>query len=171
MGIANEEKGKAWALAVRNHTGNTVASNYMHLSFAHLRELTVRHGMFSRVDDEILERDNRTTGRIRQNMLFWGGSSDPAQKKQMKHVMRPVLDESGAETGEYREVAAERQRNIGQSEQFHRLMLGRKLLRMNRKQSLQSDATSALRSLEAQLRADARTLVKSDIDSKLAALA
>eukprot|EP00965_Chrysotila_dentata_P005205 170712-Pleurochrysis_carterae.AAC.1 len=83
--------------------GNTAASNYMHLSFAHLRELTIRHGMFSRVDDEILERDNRTTGRIRQNLLFWGGSSDPACAEQVRHVMRPVLDDDGQETGTYQE--------------------------------------------------------------------
>eukprot|EP00965_Chrysotila_dentata_P160307 5293340-Pleurochrysis_carterae.AAC.1 len=171
MGALNEEKGKAWALAVRNHTGvhtvalactyprragNTVASNYMHMSFAHLKELTLRHGMFSRVDDEILERDNRTTGRIRQNMLFWGGSSDPAQAAQTRHVMRPILDAEGQQTGEFSEVAVVRKRNPGQSEQFARLLLGRKLLRMARKQTQQSEATGALKALEAQVRAEAR---------------
>eukprot|EP00965_Chrysotila_dentata_P259309 6213516-Pleurochrysis_carterae.AAC.2 len=127
----------------------------MHLSFAHLRELTVRHGMSSRVDDEILKRDNRTTGRIRQNMIFWGGSSDPAEKDQSKHVMKPVLDADGAETGEYREVVVKRTRNPGLSEQFTRLLLGRKLLRMKCKQNEQSDflaPCALLRRRRAQMR-------------------
>eukprot|EP00965_Chrysotila_dentata_P258927 6213395-Pleurochrysis_carterae.AAC.2 len=171
IGSLNEKKGRAWALAVRNHTGNTVASNYMHMSFAHLKELTIRHGMFSRVDDEILERDNRTTGRICQNLLFWGGSSDPAGAAQTRHVMRPVLDAEGQETGEFREVAVVRKRNPGQSEQFARLLLGRMLLRSKRKLSSQSEATSALKALEAQVRAEARAAVKADIDDKLEASA
>eukprot|EP00965_Chrysotila_dentata_P126018 4164681-Pleurochrysis_carterae.AAC.5 len=104
-------------------------------------------------------------------MLFWGGSSDPSCAQVTKHVMRPVLDAHGDETGEYREVAVKAKRNPGQSEQFARLMLGRRLLRMKRKQSIQSEATSAHRSLEAQARADARALVKTDIDSKLAVFA
>eukprot|EP00965_Chrysotila_dentata_P253521 6211285-Pleurochrysis_carterae.AAC.2 len=151
--------------------GNTVVSNYMHLPFAHHRELTIRHDMFSRVDDEILERDNRTTGRIRQNMLFWGESSDPSCAQVTKHVMRPVVDAHGDETSEYREVAVKATRNPGQSEQFARLMLGQKLLRMKRKQSMQSEATSAHRSLKAQASADARAFVKTDIDSKFAVFA
>eukprot|EP00965_Chrysotila_dentata_P175228 5784288-Pleurochrysis_carterae.AAC.2 len=99
-------------------TGNTVASNYMHMSFAHLKELTIHHGLLSRVGDEILERDNRTTGRIRPNLLFLGGSSAPEHAHQMWHVMRPVLNADGQETGKFREVTVLRKRNPRQSEQF-----------------------------------------------------
>eukprot|EP00965_Chrysotila_dentata_P179517 5928174-Pleurochrysis_carterae.AAC.1 len=67
--------------------------------------------MFSRVDDEILERDNRTTGRIRQNMLYWGSCSDPSCSQVTKFVMRPVLNAQGDETGEYREMAVKAARN------------------------------------------------------------
>eukprot|EP00965_Chrysotila_dentata_P049490 1640551-Pleurochrysis_carterae.AAC.1 len=120
------------------------------MSFAHLKELTICHNLFSRVDDEILERDNRTTGRIRQNLLFLGGSSAPEHAHQMRHVMRPVLNADGQETGKFREVTVLRKRNPRQSEQFARLLLGRKLLRMQRKLSQQSEATSALKAMEAQ---------------------
>eukprot|EP00965_Chrysotila_dentata_P067201 2224273-Pleurochrysis_carterae.AAC.5 len=86
---------------------------------------------------------------------------------QTRHVMRPVLDESEAETDEYRETAVERVRNPGQSVQFSQLILGRKLLCQKRKITQQSEATSALRSIETQARADARAHVKTDIDDKL----
>eukprot|EP00965_Chrysotila_dentata_P104996 3468260-Pleurochrysis_carterae.AAC.1 len=82
--------------------------------------------------------------------------------------MRPVLSAEGEETREYREVAIARKSNPGQSEQLARLLLGRKMLRMSCKQLLQSDATSALKCLEAQSRADARASIKADIDEILA---
>eukprot|EP00965_Chrysotila_dentata_P221890 6192652-Pleurochrysis_carterae.AAC.2 len=107
---------------------------------AHLEELIVRHGMLERVDDEILERDKRTAKRIKADLLYWGGSSDP-QKSTVKYVaFKEVTErekgegegEAGvdeAEEGTHLQlVESERRRNKGQGEQFARLMWGHKAL-------------------------------------------
>eukprot|EP00965_Chrysotila_dentata_P029491 980128-Pleurochrysis_carterae.AAC.1 len=61
-----------------------------------------------------------------------------------------------------------RRRNPGQSEQFARLMLGRKMLRMQRIQTVKSEATHAHTAMKAQSRADARACVKDEIEAQLA---
>eukprot|EP00965_Chrysotila_dentata_P003142 102686-Pleurochrysis_carterae.AAC.1 len=110
-------------------------------------------GMLSRVDDEILERDNRTTGRIRQNMLFWSGSSDPVQAAQTRHVMRPVLDAEGQQTGDLLVCCS------GAS-----CCAWCASRRSSRKRPVRYSAQKAL---EAQVRAEARAAVKADIDDEL----
>eukprot|EP00965_Chrysotila_dentata_P096805 3199320-Pleurochrysis_carterae.AAC.1 len=105
----------------------------MHLSFAHLGELIARHGMLSRADDEVLERDNRTAKRIKGNMLYFGGSSDPDKAVLERSEFREWLDADGQPTGETYEVVTQRARNSGQAEQFAHLMLGRKALLGERK--------------------------------------
>eukprot|EP00965_Chrysotila_dentata_P130764 4323486-Pleurochrysis_carterae.AAC.1 len=112
---------------MRAHSDNSVAFNYMHLSAAHLEELIIRHGLLERSDDEILERDNRTAKRIKSDLLFWGGSSDPDKQIEVRSEFREVLDSEGRVV-EYELVESERRRTAGQGEQFARLMLGRKLL-------------------------------------------
>eukprot|EP00965_Chrysotila_dentata_P215616 6188877-Pleurochrysis_carterae.AAC.2 len=74
-------KGRAWASAMRAHSGESMAFTYTHMSAAHLKELIVRHGMLERSEDEILERDNRTAKRKTHDLLYWGGSSNPRREK------------------------------------------------------------------------------------------
>eukprot|EP00965_Chrysotila_dentata_P101474 3349954-Pleurochrysis_carterae.AAC.1 len=99
----------------------------MHLSAAHLEELILRHGLLERGDDEILERDNRTAKRIKNDLLFWGGSSDPEKHVQALTHFEEVKDDAGELLG-MELIQSERRRSAGQGEQFARLMLGRKLL-------------------------------------------
>eukprot|EP00965_Chrysotila_dentata_P042214 1400305-Pleurochrysis_carterae.AAC.1 len=132
-GAKAQKAGRAWVTAIRAHAGDSVTHNYMHLSFAHLAELIARHGMLSRCDDVVLERDNRTAKRIKGGMLFWGGSSDPDKSTVERSEFREWVDANGEGTGETYEVVSERQRNAGQADQFGRLMVGRKTLLSERK--------------------------------------
>ena len=77
----------------------------------------------------MLERDNRTAKRIKRNMLFWGGSDDPNQASFARTDFKEWLDASGAGTGVPYQVDTHtcRKRPHGQSFQFARLMLARKL--------------------------------------------
>eukprot|EP00965_Chrysotila_dentata_P237326 6201833-Pleurochrysis_carterae.AAC.1 len=133
MGAACQAKGVAWVVALRAHSGNSVAFNYMHLSAAHLGELIVRHGMLERGDDEILERDNRTAKRVKSNLLFWGGTSNPERRTEVRAEFKEVQD-AGGEVVDFEQLESQRRRTCGQGEQFARLMLGRKVLLVKRLQ-------------------------------------
>ena len=87
----------------------------------------VTAGQLGRSDDEVLERDNRTAKRIKCNMLFWGGSEDPNQASFARTDFREWLDASGKGTGVTYKIDTHRKRPHGQSFQFARLMLARKL--------------------------------------------
>eukprot|EP00965_Chrysotila_dentata_P191303 6174428-Pleurochrysis_carterae.AAC.1 len=108
----------------------------MHLSFAHLAELITHHGILSRHDDEVLERENRTAKRIKSNLIFWGGSSKPEDKHFNDLRAARPSDENDSVT--FNENL--RGRADGQSVQFARLMLGRKLLLSERKKAIEKSA-------------------------------
>eukprot|EP00965_Chrysotila_dentata_P179965 5941870-Pleurochrysis_carterae.AAC.1 len=48
-----------------------------------------------RSDDEILERDNRTAKRIKQDLLFFGGSSDPNAREVQRIEFKQEKDSNG----------------------------------------------------------------------------
>mmetsp|Transcript_53378 Transcript_53378/g.116381 ORF Transcript_53378/g.116381 Transcript_53378/m.116381 type:complete len:81 (+) Transcript_53378:638-880(+) len=79
MGARCQAKGRAWASAMRAHSGESVDFNYMHMSAAHFEELIVRHGMLERSDNEILERNNCTAKRIKQTSSSGAGVAIPTR--------------------------------------------------------------------------------------------
>eukprot|EP00965_Chrysotila_dentata_P113085 3736380-Pleurochrysis_carterae.AAC.1 len=122
---------------MRAHSNDSTAFNYMHLSAAHLEELIVQHGMLERSDDaEILERNNRTAKRIKEDLVCFGGSSDRDKAIVERVEFKSVKDNAGVETREFEEVGSQRKRVAGQWEQFARLMNGRKLMMASRKERI-----------------------------------
>eukprot|EP00965_Chrysotila_dentata_P005742 189383-Pleurochrysis_carterae.AAC.1 len=93
-----------------------------------------------RSDDEILERGNRTAKRIKHDLLFFGGSSDPTKSKVTRVAFKPDRDAEGKRVEEsYVAEESTRKRVPGQGEQFARLMPGRKALLAERKQCITSE--------------------------------
>ena len=58
-GAAAQLKGRAWANAMRAHTGNAHGFYYSHVAGAHLEELIREHGHLASGNDEILEAGNK----------------------------------------------------------------------------------------------------------------
>ena len=72
--IAAQKKGAGWALSLRVVAGGATGHYYMHLAFAHLKELIQLHGQLQHGNDEVLERGNLTIKNLR-DMTFKGGDS------------------------------------------------------------------------------------------------
>eukprot|EP00965_Chrysotila_dentata_P224784 6194388-Pleurochrysis_carterae.AAC.1 len=99
--------------------------------------------MLERNGVEILERDNRTAKRIKGDLIYFGGSSNPERSTITPSEFRELTDSEGRRTGELELIeASERRRNCGQGAQLARLMLGRKLL-LTERQQLRPDASSS----------------------------
>ena len=73
-GAAAMGKGRAWANAMRAHTGNTHGFYYSHVAGAHLEELIIENGHLASGNDEILECGNRDV-KGDKSIAYKGGCS------------------------------------------------------------------------------------------------
>ena len=71
----NGEAGQAWAGQLFSHSGNTATLAYMHVSMAHLEELTMANGHPHTGDDELLEVGHRPAKKIKE-MTYHVGTGD-----------------------------------------------------------------------------------------------
>ena len=55
---------------MRKHVNNKIFYFYLHLSFAHLEELTIENGHPSCGDDSILEQGNQIGKRLSRNSIY-----------------------------------------------------------------------------------------------------
>ena len=96
--------GRAWATAVRSHSGDTVGHYYMHIAFAHAEELILEHGPLQHGNDEVLEKGNHTMKQFR-DMSYRGGSSEadaPPIIQRRYHKVREATDTEDGAVGRVR---------------------------------------------------------------------
>eukprot|EP00965_Chrysotila_dentata_P116526 3851630-Pleurochrysis_carterae.AAC.1 len=139
------EKGKAWAMAIRTHCGDSVGHYYMHVAFAHLKELLISHGHLQHGNDEVLEKGNRDVKRFR-GMVYMGGSSAKDHEKQILTRYRKVIAADGSEHHEEYQVV--RDNNIGPIEAVAKLQAAKELVEGKRRhEQSQLQDTSRVRHL------------------------
>eukprot|EP00965_Chrysotila_dentata_P242910 6205123-Pleurochrysis_carterae.AAC.1 len=123
---AASEKGRAWATAVRTHCGDSVGHYYMHVAFAHLDELLLRHGHLQHGNDEVFEKGNRDVKQFKA-MAYTGGSSAANKQKQVQKRRRKISGPDNSES-EYEEFEVERDNNVGPIEYVAMLQAGKEIV-------------------------------------------
>ena len=120
--LACADTGRAWAVAIMEHTKNKAAWQYVHDAYAHIEEDILTHGPGDRNDDSILEKGNRRKKRLGDRCTFRGGTNDP-KAKFVQRVRQKERDENGKWTGRYMTKTMSRRANVGVAAQVLRLDL------------------------------------------------
>jgi hypothetical protein len=94
--------GRAWATAIRTHSGDTVGHYYMHVAFAHLEELVLKHGPLQHGNDEVLEKGNHTMKKFR-DMSYRGGNSSADAAPIYQQRYRKVQEATDTEPAKWEE--------------------------------------------------------------------
>ena len=98
-GEKGQASGRAWAIAVQEHSNYKAAWQYVHDSFAHFLEDAMEHGAAERVDDSILEKGNRRKKKLGLRCCFHGGTNrEGAMFRQRRQIA--LKDANGQATGE-----------------------------------------------------------------------
>ena len=84
--------GKALAIAARSHAGNTIAHLYLHVGFAHLKELIVTNGHPYNGDDGVLERGNGLAKSLNKIVLRGKGEGNE-EVQQIRFVREYAIKE------------------------------------------------------------------------------
>ena len=109
--------GKAWALAINDHTSNRASWQYVHDAFYHIYEDIMEHGAGDRNDDAILEKANRRKKRLGDRCTMRGGKNHSWWDRTIR-VLEKI---DGKKTGKYVKKTVSVVRNIGQAAQVQRL--------------------------------------------------
>ena len=110
------ETGRAWALAINEHTSNRSLWQYVHDAYAHIEEDILVHGTGDRNDDAILEKGNRRKKRLGDRCVFRGGKNATGSKFRQSYRVKE-RDEKGVWTGNYVTKYKSRLANTGQAGQ------------------------------------------------------
>ena len=164
-----QKKGASWATALRAHSNNGVGHYYMHLSFAHLKELIKEHGHLQHGNDEVLEKGNRDMKRFR-DMTFWGGGSSKAAQARpvMQTRYRLVRDARDGEEAQYEPYTVSRNRQQASWVECMRMQVAADLLAVRRPHQIELDRKSARRMATKHKRSEARDAVKAEAVGVLA---
>jgi ribosomal protein S18 acetylase RimI-like enzyme len=116
------ETGRAWAVAINDHTKNKSRWQYVHDAFAHVEEDILEHGFGDRNDDSILEKGNRRKKRLGDRCVFRGGTNRAGARFQQTRRVKE-RDAHGRWTGRYTKSTVSRRANLGAAAQVLRLDL------------------------------------------------
>ena len=111
--------GKAWALAINEHTSNRALWQYVHDAFAHVAEDIMEHGSGDRNDDAILEKGNRRFKRIGDRCVMRGGRNGGTWTRKVRVAEK--ID--GKKTGKFTQRTITVKAVEGQAAQTQRLEL------------------------------------------------
>ena len=120
-GEKGQASGRAWALAVQEHSNFKAPWQYIHDSFAHFLEDAMEHGAAERVDDSKLEKGNRRKKKLGLHCCFHGGTNrDGATFRQRRKVH---VYKDGKRTGKFETTIRYSAANKGVSAQMQWLDL------------------------------------------------
>ena len=121
FGTKAQASGRAWALAINEHTSNRALWQYVHDAFAHVLEDILEHGPGDHNDDAILEKGNRRKKRLGDRCCFRGGTNRVgATYVQTLRVKEKV---NGIATGRFITKKRSRIASLGQAAQVQTLDL------------------------------------------------
>ena len=123
--------GKAWAIAINNHTSNRSSWQYVHDAYAHVEQDILEHGPGDRNDDSILEKKNRLKKRLGDRCVFKGGTNAPGATF-TQTIRVKERDERGKPTGRFITKTVSRKANIGVAAQVQKLDFAGQILEAKR---------------------------------------
>ena len=141
--------GKAWALAINEHTSNRSLWQYVHDAFAHVREDIMEHGAGDRNDYAILEKGNRRFKRIGDRCVFRGGRNGATWTRKIRVAEK--ID--GKKTGKFTQKTITVRAVEGQAAQTQRLEVIAQICEAGRKA-----ASQMMSSKEQETKAEAKVL-------------
>ena len=110
--------GKAWAIAINEHTANSALWQYVHDAFAHVGDDIREHGAGDRNDDAILEKGNRRFKRLGDRCVFRGGRNAHTWTRTIRVADK---DAAGKKTGTFTKKTITVKAPQGQAAQAQRL--------------------------------------------------
>ena len=110
--------GKAWAIAINEHTANRSLWQYVHDAFAHVADDIREHGAGDRNDDAILEKGNRRFKRLGDRCVFRGGRNAHTWTRTIRVADK---DAAGKKTGTFTKKTITVKAPQGQAAQAQRL--------------------------------------------------
>lgn len=125
-GAKFKESGRDWVTTVRKHVNNKIFYFYLHLSFAHLEEITIENGHPSSGDDSILEQGNQIGKKHGRTSVYWGGTSASDSTTSVLKFTKYKKSDDGAED-EFKGYEVTKANNKGVAEQMVQLQQLRSL--------------------------------------------
>ena len=116
-GARMQASGRVWVAAVRRHVNNKIFYFYLHLTFAHLQELTIENGHLASGDDSILEQGNQVGKKVGRTSIYWGGTSVANSTTRILKFNKYKESEDGAED-ELKSYEVTKRNNVGVAQQM-----------------------------------------------------
>ena len=161
-----QQKGTAWADALRKHANGACGHYYGHVAFAHLEELINEHGNLQPVNDEVLEKGNRDMKRFR-DLTYWGGDSSKAAQETtvMQKRYRLIREASEGEEAVYEQFTVPVQRHHASWIECMKMQVAADLLASRRPHEADQAIKKAKRAAAKRARDSERDDVKGEVEA------